>query len=153
MKICWDSSNTVSGNAGQNLPQMARGFFKAGRKLEAAETSLESLHRFRLLTKRFRYSLELFRPCYGPGLALRIEALRTVQQHLGEINDCATTRDLILKREDLSRAARNRLVRDLKRQASGRVAKFRRLWQQEFAAPGRERWWTGYLSRFANPPR
>jgi CHAD domain-containing protein len=150
VKIRWDASRTVTENASEKLPELARGFYAAGRNV-AADGSVDALHRFRLLTKRFRYTLELFRPCYGPGMARRIEALRALQQYLGEINDCATTRELLAERDDLRPAERRRLVRHLRELSAARIAKFRSHWQEEFAEPARERWWTDYLTRFAAP--
>ena len=153
VKIRWDVSRTVAENASEKLPQLARGFFEAGRELAARDASFEALHHFRLLTKRFRYTLELFRPCYGPGLAARIESLRSLQQDLGEISDCSATRELLLKRDDLRPAQRDWLVGNLKMLAAARVAKFREHWQEDFGHPARERWWTNYLTRFAGPRR
>jgi CHAD domain-containing protein len=153
VKIRWDVARRVAENASEKLPELALGFFEAGRELAAKDSSFDALHRFRLLTKRFRYALELFRPCYGPGLSARIEALQTLQQELGEINDCAATRELLLKRNDLQPAQRDWLVGNLKMLAEVRVAKFRRHWQDEFSQPARERWWTNYLTRFAGPRR
>ncbi len=149
VKIHWEGSKSVAENARDKLPELARGFFEAGRELAASDPSLQALHRFRLLTKRFRYTLELFRPCYGPGLDRRIEALKTLQQYLGEISDCATTRELLAGRDDLSKPERDRLTRQLKVLAAARIARFRRLWRKDFAPPERERWWTDYLRRFA----
>jgi len=153
IKIRWDVSKTVAENASEKLPELARGFFQAGRDLAAKEASFEALHHFRLLTKRFRYTLELFRPCYGPGLEHRIESLQTVQQDLGDINDCATTQELVLKRDDLEPAQRDWLVGNLKMLAAARIVKFRGHWQEEFGQSTRERWWTNYLTRFAGPRR
>ena len=153
IKIRWDVSRTVAENASEKLPELARVFFEAGRSLAAKEASFESLHHFRLLTKRFRYTLELFRPCYGPGLEHRIDSLQTVQQDLGEINDCATTQDLVRKRRDLRPAQRDWLAGNLKMLAAARIAKFREHWREEFGPSTRERWWTNYLSRFAGARR
>ena len=149
LKIRWDASKTVAVNASAKLPDLARGLFEAGSKLAVDRPPLQSLHRFRLLTKRFRYVLELFRPCYGPGLEHRIEALRSLQQRLGEISDCAATEELLRDRPDLSRADRERLIRHLREVAEARVSKFQRHWQTEFAPPTLERWWIQYLTRFA----
>jgi len=110
---------------------------------------LEALHQFRLLTKRFRYALELFRSCYGPGSDKRIEALQKLQQYLGQISDCSTTRDLLLERSDLSNAQRNRLIQQVEELAAARIIQFRRHWQENFDEARRERWWTDYLTRFA----
>jgi CHAD domain-containing protein len=153
IKIRWDASRTVAQNASEKLPELARRFFKAGRDLAAKESSFEALHHFRLLTKRFRYALELFRPCYGPGLEQRIESLQTVQQDLGDINDCATTQALIRKRTDLSPAQRDWLVRNLEMLTAARIVKFREHWHEEFGQSTRERWWINYLTRFAAPRR
>jgi len=149
VKIRWDSSKTVARNASEKLPDLAGDFFAAGAALAAAgQPALAALHRFRLLTKRFRYVLELFRPCYGPGLDTRIEMLQGLQQRLGEISDCGATEDLLRKRTDLLRADRSRLVRHLNELATARVFKFQRHWQAEFA-PGAVDRWTNYLARFA----
>ena len=151
-RIRWDSQKSVSENASEKLPDLARQYFEAGRAL-GTDSSFEALHRFRLFTKRFRYTLELFRPCYGPGLAVRIEALATLQQYLGDINDCATTEALALARNGLPEAERQRLVRQVKDLAGKRVAKFRLHWDEDFAPARREHWWTDYLSRFAGRQR
>ena len=153
IKIRWDVSRTVAENASEKLPELARGFFEAGRELAAKEASFVALHHFRLLTKRFRYTLELFRPCYGPGLESRIESLQTVQQDLGDINDCATTQELVLKRDDLGPAQRDWLVGNLKTLSAARIARFREHWHAEFGQSTRERWWIDYLTRFAGPRR
>ncbi len=148
VKIRWEGEKSVVENAAGKLPELALGFFAVGRALEASEPSLEDLHRFRLQTKRFRYTLEQFRHCYGPGLARRIDALRTLQQCLGEISDLATTSDLLDGRAGLSKPLRLRLERHMRALAAARVAGFGRHWKEEFP-PGRERWWTDYLRRFA----
>ena len=149
VKIHWEGHKSVAENASEKLPELARGFFEAGGGL-GPDASFKALHRFRLLTKRFRYTLELFRPCYGPGLERRIEALRTLQQYLGEINDCATTQALLVARDNLPEGERDRLVCQVAELAKSRIAKFHRHWQGDFAA---ENWWTDYLVRFAGRRR
>jgi CHAD domain-containing protein len=153
VKLRWDRSRTVAENARVKLPELARAYFAAGRQLETGTPSFKQFHRFRLLTKHLRYTLELFRPCYGPGLELRIEALRTVQTDLGEINDCATTRELLLKRGDLKPAQRDWLVGNLQMLADARIAKFRAHWRDELSPPEKERGWVNYLERYAMPRR
>jgi CHAD domain-containing protein len=153
VKIRWDGSKPVAVNASEKLPELARNFFEMGRAVAGANRSFDALHRFRLAAKRFRYVLELFRPCYGPGLARRIERLQTLQQRLGEISDCATTEALLSKRADLPRAEQARLIRHLKELAAKRVFYFEREWQAEFRAPNVEHWWVDYLSRYAGAPK
>jgi CHAD domain-containing protein len=153
IKIRWDASKTVAANAGEKLPELARSFFSMGSAAATENASLQALHRFRLSTKRFRYVLELFRPCYGPGLGRRISELQTLQQRLGDISDCAATAELLRKRADLSRAERSLLVRRLRELAAVRVYRFQRQWQAEFAPPQVERRWTDYLARYAGARR
>jgi hypothetical protein len=79
--------------------------------------------------------------------------LQTLQQRLGEINDCATTQALLSKRADLRRAEQARLIRHLKELAAKRVVHFESEWQAEFTGPTMERWWMDYLARYAGAPR
>jgi len=141
-QIAWDASKSAKENASQKLPPLAHEYFRAGRALFHAESSSEVLHRFRLETKRFRYTLELFRPCYGPGLDRRLDALRNIQDFLGEINDCAATQKLVGRQDQ-------KMLRFLERRLSQKRGAVRAYWQQTFDAVGQERWWTDYLARFA----
>src|SRR5262249_47694959 len=109
LKLHWEGSRSAAENAKEKLPELAREFFAAGRELAPGARSFESLHRFRLLTKRFRYALELFRPWYGPGLGDRVEALRKLQTHLGDINDCAAAEELVTQSGSLSKLKKERL--------------------------------------------
>ena len=142
----WDSAKSAEENASQKLPALAQVYFQAGRALFAAKRSARAFHKFRLETKRFRYTLELFQPCYGPGLEQRLRLLRNIQDLLGEINDCATTQKLLgAQPVVVSRFLERRLA--IKRRA------LRMCWQQAFNGAGQESWWTNYLARFARKPR
>jgi Flp pilus assembly CpaE family ATPase len=92
-------------------------------------------------TKRLRYTLELFRPCYGPGLEARLQGLQRVQQLLGEVNDAVATAAL------LPMGARGR--RFLENRAVAKAREFRKHWAEAMDAPGQEDRWTAYLSRSA----
>src|SRR5690348_1049552 len=96
-QIVWDASKSAEKNASEQLPLLAQEYFLAGRALFQGEPASGVLHRFRLETKRLRYTLELFRSCYGPGLDRRLDALRNIQDFLGELNDCAATQKLVGK--------------------------------------------------------
>jgi len=139
----WNPSKSAAENAKLLLPRLAAAYFEEGRRITAKPLPPAKLHPFRLRTKRLRYTLELFRPCYGRGLEQRLEALRRIQQYLGEISDCTTTDSL------LGVDAGAPLRRFLNQRAAARAAGFRRYWSRTFDAAGRERWWTGYLARFA----
>jgi CHAD domain-containing protein len=139
----WDPSASDIENAQLRLPALVSHYFAAGRKLMEGRPSPDGLHGFRLVTKRFRYTLELFRPCYGKSLDIRLNRLREVQSRLGEISDCATALAL------LKPASRHSaMVAFLKKRARGRTVAFRQYWQQTFDTPGQERWWRQYLARY-----
>ena len=139
--IEWNGSATAGENAVAGLPGLARKYFRAGRILLRGTPSPATLHRFRLETKRFRYTIELFRLCYGPGLDLRLEKLREIQVHLGEISDCSATIEL-LDRADAPFAA------FLKRRMAAKIGALHTYWQETFDAAGQEIWWMHYLKRF-----
>lgn len=140
--IAWNAAAGAAENAARELPKAALAYFRDGRTLFRKDASPRTLHRFRLQTKRLRYTLELFRPCYGPGLDHRLALLREVQTHLGDINDCVATAALFGKTQPRFRAF-------LKHRMSAKVAELHRFWQQTVDAPGQEHRWTNYLSRFA----
>ena len=142
----WDPTVNSAQNAKLRLPALASNYFATGRKLMEGKSSPAGLHGFRLATKRFRYTLELFRPCYGKSLDSRLKRLREVQRLLGEISDCATTLALL---RPASRHAK--MVAFLKKRAGQRTVAFRQYWQQTFDAPGQERWWKQYFTRFVKP--
>ncbi len=142
-----DGKKSVARNAREYLPALAREFFASGRKAAQPSTSHRAMHGFRLEIKRFRYTLELFRDCYGPGIEERIEALQQLQHLLGAISDCWATDKLLAKREDLSKADLQLLRKKLERLARGRVASFQSQWAKDFAAERNERAWVAYLSK------
>jgi CHAD domain-containing protein len=120
-------------------------FSAAGRK--AIGGSPARLHRFRLRTKHFRYTLEVFRPLYGPGLDARLKALRRLQQLLGDLNDYETTRGLV--DAQTPRAPGSIRVRRFLAQATVvKTKEFEAFWQ-EFDAPAQLDRWVNYLTRFA----
>ena len=142
----WDSAKSAEENASQKLPPLARAYVGAGRELFATQPTAGAFHKFRLETKRFRYTLELFQPCYGPGLEERLKLLRNIQDLLGEINDCATTQRLLGRRPA-------RMSKYLERRMALKVRALRMCWQQAFDGAVQESWWTNYLARFARKPR
>ena len=87
----WDASKSVAENAKEKLPELAGQFFTAGAEAADEKTAIAAIHHFRLATKHFRYTLELFADYYGPGLKRHIESLKSLQQLLGEVSDCSAT--------------------------------------------------------------
>jgi len=148
----WDDREGPAANARRGLPTLINEYFVLVRKvMSGANPSPEKLHSLRLATKQTRYTLELFRSCYGAGLETRLEGLRQIQALLGEVADCAAAQRTLTQsvRSVTSRA----LVKAfLKTRVESKTAEFRKYWTEQFDAEGRERWWTGYLERSARPP-
>jgi CHAD domain-containing protein len=137
----WDERTDAAANARRELPQLAADYFARARKLLAEDPPPARLHGLRLDTKRLRYTLELFQPCYGPGLEVRLQALRRVQQLLGEVNDSVAAAALLPK------GARGRP--HLENRAESKAQEFRRHWAEAMDAPGQADRWKAYLSRNA----
>src|SRR5262249_5894171 len=95
------TSRNAAETAGAALPRMAVKYFKAGREAANGNPSPKELHRFRIATKRFRYSLELFRPIYGPSLERQLDALRKIQNVLGKLSDYHTMQSLFANHKPL----------------------------------------------------
>ncbi len=55
----------------------------------------EELHQMRIAAKRLRYSLEIFRVCFGPDIDERIADVKAVQEQVGQIHDCDVLVDLL----------------------------------------------------------
>lgn len=122
-------------------------YLAQGRKLAGHTPEPAAIHGFRLETKVFRYTLELFRPCYGPGLERRLEYLKEIQNHLGAISDYAATRKLIAASLPGQSPERLKLERILTRRARRKWAEFDRYWRLTFDTPSEERRWLNYLSQ------
>ena len=145
-KITWDEHRGAAVNARRVLPVLAADYFAEVRHFLTEPREPAELHRMRLASKRLRYTLELFRPCYGPGLEQRLDALGKLQDLLGGVNDAVASAELLGKSVD--RKAR----RFLRERAVEKAAEFRKHWKENFDADGREKWWTDYLKQNARPP-
>ncbi len=145
----WIEEGFAAENARVVLPRLAEQLFAKGRKVAAAGVTPKGLHRFRLEVKRFRYVLELFQPCYGPALKQRLEKLKALQDHLGSINDCETTLELLRMRPYRELAERRALQQHLKALGQARTKAFISYWNETFGSPDRQRSWTTYLERYS----
>jgi CHAD domain-containing protein len=120
------------------LPKLLEKYFKAGRKAAKGETSPKKLHGFRLATKQFRYSLELFRPLYGPSLERKLGALSGLQGVLGKLSDYHSVRTLI--------KGDKALEQKLDRATGKKLKEFREQWAA-FDTEGQLKRWKTYLAR------
>jgi CHAD domain-containing protein len=147
MKI-WKPDRTLKDNLQRHLPAAAAEYFDAGRSAMAPLTTWEDMHAFRLQTKRFRYTLEVFRDAYGPAQETRIDSLRKLQTFLGDINDCVVTSSMLADAPG-TEAAREALAR----KANAKTEKLRKFWGSQFDAPRQLELWTAYLARYACRPK
>jgi len=143
-KIQWGPRTSPAVNVRRHLPQLAEGYFAEARDLLQEVSTPAGLHRLRLISKRLRYTLELFRACYPAGLSERIDALKSVQGLLGDINDAVVAARLI---QHMPGSVRMRAHLD--QLAARKADEFRALWRNHFDAPGSESWWIDFLSSAA----
>ena len=148
MTIIWRDGDSVRKNLRAWLPGMAADFFKAGRKAMKPKRTWDEMHKFRLAAKEFRYTLELFRPVLGVELETRLEAVRTIQQLLGDVNDAVSVRNLLADL-DAAHPLREKLA---KKAESGRKT-LMQYWNGEFDAPGELKKWEAYLRADASHPK
>jgi len=146
--VLWDESASASSNARVRLPAMLQSYFDQGRKLMGRSSySVAPMHPFRLETKALRYTLELFRPCFGPGLEGFLLGLRRIQDCLGALNDYATTKALLGARLPERSPEWEMANRVLTARAKRKSSEFRRYWRQTFDRPDADRRWMNYFSR------
>lgn len=144
--IAWDTSATAGENARRILPRMTREFFAVGRVANEPNSAPAQLHAFRISAKRFRYTLELFEPMYGPMLAARLEQVRKIQSLLGDRQDCVVLTERLRKSAGESGPVRDALAK-LTTEGRSLEEKFRRYWRETFDPEGAETLWIRYLER------
>ena len=118
-------AQTTAQAAHSLLARLSRKFLLAGAAAAQPGNTPEAMHRFRLQAKRLRYTLEIFGSASGPGWKRKIELVRGLQEHLGSINDCVSTADLVAQLGGGSSSALQRLLEQ-------RIAVFRLYWNQHF---------------------
>ena len=125
------------------LTRLAKKFFRAGDLAAEPNSSATDLHGFRVQAKKFRYSVELFQPVYGPVADEWVGKMKRVQKLLGDMNDYRVTREMV---EELG--AHGSLAASLKKKQQKKAEGFRELWRSDFG--GEEKEW---LRSLAHPPR
>jgi CHAD domain-containing protein len=134
----WNMGEKPDENLRRILPALAEDFFDAGANAAMPAVTLPNLHHFRLNSKRFRYTVELFEEFYGAEMSRAATVLKGVQDRLGAINDCAVTMSL-LSRDHRAVSAVGELL-------GPRIVEFREYWESQFAPP-KLAWWKRWLSR------
>jgi CHAD domain-containing protein len=126
------------------LPDLARKFFDCGAEALRSGGSADALHQFHIAAKKFRYTLELFSPLYGPTLRAWLERVKIVHTLAGRIDDCSTVRKRLMQ------GARGEAVdSELEKKQRKQVEQFLREWTEEFASPDQARYWVHHLEHFA----
>src|SRR5262249_44562817 len=120
----WKEREGPAANARRALPPLVSEYYALVRKvISDTDASPDDLHGLRLATKHLRYSLELFRPCYGPGLETRLDDLRELQSLLGDIADC-TAAERTISKSPYSRAAQRPLKEFFQERSDIKTAAF-----------------------------
>ena len=134
----------IEETARRMLPRRAKEFLQLGNSAVQGKSSPEKLHQFRIASKKFRYSLELFGPLYGATLKRWVEGIKQAQNLLGDINDCATAAEIVTALKG-SRA----VLGWLKKRERRKMEEFRKWWPEAFGAREVHRSWMRSLS---HPP-
>jgi CHAD domain-containing protein len=117
------------------LPRLAQRFFEAGDSAAASHHCGEKLHEFRIQAKKFRYTLELFAPIYGPALTEWIGEIKFAQSILGKMNDYRS----VLALATGFKCGKN-LRASLKRSERRKAREFRECWTERFSAAVAGKW-------------
>ena len=133
----WNVDSTMAANLSAVLPGLVDEFFAAGKVAATATGDPAALHLFRLKTKHFRYTLELFASFYGEEFQAGLKSLKRVQDRLGDVNDCVSILPL-LAGDAAAQAAVQKLL-------AKRVKEFAAHWKRTFPEKKLEGWrkWLG----------
>lgn len=117
-----------------NLAKLARKFLAQGKKAAEPKTSAETLHAFRIEGKKFRYTLELFAPVYGPAVHEWLQKLKPMQAALGDVHDAEMARDIAVRFD-----APSKVEAWLKARRRKKAREFRELWEESFGTTSENR--------------
>jgi hypothetical protein len=144
-RLPWQPRLSALENAKLSLPPLAEEFFGAGRHAATADLDAEELHQFRLAAKRFRYTLELFEPCYGTAMERRLKKLKALQDFLGDINDCVSAQALV-ENSSAATAEKRKAGKFLDQRLRDKIEGFQQHWINVFDAEGEEKRWVAFLA-------
>lgn len=139
MKWHWDEEKPLLDEVRIGLSAAIERYFDAGDEAFRKKIPWNQLHQFRLQSKRFRYTLELFREFYGRPLESRIKELKKIQTYLGDINDLVATRALLK-----GHAA---FKKQLREQADEQMKDLRAYWKETFSAQGHREAWLAVIAK------
>lgn len=127
------AEDTLGGEIVPDLAALTEALFEQGKKAAAPESSHGEMHQFRLLAKRYRYTVEIFRPQYADAaIEVVLAGMRELQDRLGEMNDCVSTLELVEGHTQAEGAVRRLLVE--------REQAFRSHWKRHFGTRRLKQW-------------
>lgn len=129
----------VDVTATQLLPEIAAKHFKRGERAAEEETSAHKLHRFRIATKKFRYTLDLFAPLYGEPVGILVGELKHIQTLLGDLNDYETIRRM-LRRVIAQSDDGKQIGADILQKRREKAGEFREYWKKTFTGAKAAQW-------------
>ena len=141
-------SAPIGKTAEQTLRRMARDYFARGNEASKASAPPEGLHRFRIATKKFRYTLDLFAPLYGPPLGDRLASIKHIQTLLGDTHDCVIVRELVSHYD-----GSDNLMARLRKMQRKKTEEFQQRWHEEFGDAKKARSWIDFLGNLEGKPR
>jgi CHAD domain-containing protein len=138
----WEPQAVARGEAGRELPELLRHYFRRGDRAARPKTSEKRLHEFRLATKHTRYTLELFQPLYGAAIKPHLDGLKKIQQVLGQLNDCQATLELL---GDFGAPCDPHWRQGIELRRDRKRGEFAQLWLDEFTDEAKRAGWLQVL--------
>ncbi len=150
-RIKWSERASATANAKRELPRLMANYYAEVRKALGKKPSPANLHAIRLASKKVRYTLERFKPCYGAEFDQRMAELKDVQTSLGEVNDAVAAIRVI--RNVMPKSARRKaLWAYLEKRAAEKAEEFHIHWRERFDAEGEESRWIEFLKKPRTKP-
>jgi CHAD domain-containing protein len=141
------SADATDEAARKVLSPIAKDFLRHGDEAASPKASAHDLHRFRIVAKKFRYTLELFQPRYGSVLNRGVAGIKRTSSLLGDINDSATVAEIVAEYDGA-----RQLTRHLKKRLEKKTAEFRDYWAEERKQGEQLRTWVDHLGRPVRKP-
>ena len=117
------------------LRRSGKRFLNAGAEVLSHRGSMTRVHDFRLVAKKFRYTIELFAPLYQSMADEQLRRIKPIQKLLGDINDYESVQAMVK-----SFGSHPKLQRALKRTQLRRLRRFRELWSEQFSGDAGREW-------------
>jgi CHAD domain-containing protein len=113
----------VLDSAGSAIRRVAEKQLRRGKRALREDAPPKKLHRLRIATKEFRYTIDLFLPVLGGSAEGLLDELKELQTLLGDINDLASARRLVE-----TAGGPGGIAKRLKKKQRKKIRKFRKAW-------------------------